>query len=393
MKKILWHSNAPWVATGYGVQTKLFAPRIADLGYEVAISALYGLEGAVQSWHNIPVFPKLFHPYGQDAAVSHAKAWGADLIVTLIDAWVLNGPQLEETAPWAPWFPIDSDPLPAAVRRQVEHAAHPIVFSKHAVASCEAAGIRAHYVPHGYDSATLTPGDRDQARERLGMPKDAFIVGIVAANKGVPSRKCWPQQLEAFARLRQRHSDAMLYLHTHTGPEIQGVNIPELVEHLGIPKSAVIQCDQLRNFVGGFQDDYMADVYRSIDVLSNVSMGEGFGVPILEAQACGTPVIVGDWTAMSELCFAGWKVPIEEADRCWLQVAAFQYLPRVAAVHEAMEAAYAALPSSRLSRRAVDGAAPYAADQVAEQYWRPVLDRILSDQEPAPPPAPEVITA
>jgi hypothetical protein len=39
MSNILLHSNAPWAASGYGQQTKLFAPRLRDLGHHVAISA------------------------------------------------------------------------------------------------------------------------------------------------------------------------------------------------------------------------------------------------------------------------------------------------------------------------------------------------------------------
>ena len=38
----------------------------------------------------------------------------------------------------------------------------------------------------------------------------------------------------------------------------------------------------------------MAGWYRSLDVLSACSYGEGFGLPILEAQACGSPAIVTD---------------------------------------------------------------------------------------------------
>ena len=30
MTKLLWHSNAPWAPTGYGQQTGLFAPRLAE---------------------------------------------------------------------------------------------------------------------------------------------------------------------------------------------------------------------------------------------------------------------------------------------------------------------------------------------------------------------------
>lgn len=39
----------------------------------------------------------------------------------------------------------------------------------------------------------------------------------------------------------------------------------------------------------------IAALYRSFDVLVHPAKGEGFGLPIAEAMACGTPVIVSDW--------------------------------------------------------------------------------------------------
>ena len=40
------------------------------------------------------------------------------------------------------------------------------------------------------------------------------MVGIVAVNKGAPSRKSLAEMIEAFAIFRARHDDALLYLHT-----------------------------------------------------------------------------------------------------------------------------------------------------------------------------------
>ena len=52
----------------------------------------------------------------------------------------------------------------------------------------------------------------------------------------------------------------------------------------------------------------MAAWYNGLDVLSLCSYGEGFGLPLIEAQACGIPVVTTDASAMSELCGAGWLV-------------------------------------------------------------------------------------
>jgi hypothetical protein len=57
-KKLLWHSGAPWAGTGYAVQTSLFAPRINAMdGWDVALSATWGLMGDTLEYAGMPVFP------------------------------------------------------------------------------------------------------------------------------------------------------------------------------------------------------------------------------------------------------------------------------------------------------------------------------------------------
>ena len=122
-------------------------------------------------------------------------------------------------------------------------------------------------------------------------------------NKGYPSRKSLPQIVEAFAAFRARHDDAILYLHTDLGGSYQeGVDLAPLLHAFGLDPEIVRFPDQYRYQFDPFGEEYMADVYSSFDVLLNPAMGEGFGLPVLEAQACGVPAIVTDFTAMSEVC-------------------------------------------------------------------------------------------
>ena len=60
--------------------------------------------------------------------------------------------------------------------------------------------------PHGVDMHdTFRPvRDRMQIRRDLGLPEDAFIIGINGANKDT-IRKSYPAQLRAFAEFRRRH--------------------------------------------------------------------------------------------------------------------------------------------------------------------------------------------
>ena len=377
---ILWYSNSPWSPTGYGAQTKLFAPRIRDLGHDVGIFAFYGIEGGVLHWQGMPVFPRAHHPYGVDIVGAHAKQHNADIVISLIDAWVLR-PDMMPGVKWVPWFPVDAQPAPPPVIDKVAQAYRRIVFSKFGEQMVHDAGLDCYYVPHGVDTNVYKPVDMAEARERAGLPKDAFIVGMVAANKGNPSRKAFHQQIAAFAKFHRRHTDAVLYIHSCTAQngENDGVNLVNLCrgEGLEIGKDVFFP-DQYGYAIGGYSEEAVNLLYNSFNTLSSVTMGEGFGVPIIEAQAAGCPVIVGDWTAMGELCFSGIKVAKEDADPFYLPLNTFQFAPRIRAIEIALEAEYKH-PSSR--ERARREALAYDADTITAQYWKPVLEDIAQSVE------------
>lgn len=374
--KILWHSNAPWAATGYGNQTRLFARRIRDIGHEMSISAFYGLEGGILNWDGIKVLPRGGNPYGDDVLPRHYGLVGADIALTLIDAWVYNPDNWPVGMRWVPWFPVDSEPLPQAVARSVAQAYQRIVYSKFALKQINNAGMDAHYVPHGVDTEAFRP--IPNARETLGLSKDRYIVGIVAANKGQPSRKAWPEMLTAFGEFHRRHPDALLYLHTNPTQTNGGVNLFELSEINGLKWGTDVLCGDpyQSGIIGGLNDQQMAALYSSFDVHLLASSGEGFGIPLIEAQACGCPVIVGDWTSMPELCFSGWKIPKSEGHPLLNPVGGYQFLPRPGAIVEALEAAYNMRGNQDYRSRARDGALAYDADRVTEKYWKPVLQKI-----------------
>lgn len=373
--KILWMSNAPWARTGYGNQTALFAPRVRDLGHDVALFGFYGAEGGMLNWAGMKVYPKAFHGYGVDVIAAHAQHHQADIAITLIDSWVMTPEQWKAASPdlrWVPWFPIDMEPAPPAIIHKVADSFQGIVYSRFAERECQRAGLDVRYVPHGVDLDAFQPMDRAAARLKLGWPADKFVAVMVAANKGTPSRKSFPEALEAFHVFSKRHPDALIYLHTHAGPEQTGLDLRGMVDAIGVSRK-VLFADPYAMLLG-LGDDYMRAVYSAADVLLSPSMGEGFGIPIVEAQACGCPVITGGWTSMPELTWAGISLPKAAAHRMYTPLQAWQFMPDQGAISEALEHIYQH-PHDRSRPAQVD---EYSADHVAEHYWRPVLDEIAA---------------
>jgi glycosyltransferase involved in cell wall biosynthesis len=334
MARILWHGIGPWHKTGYGVQTALFAPRLAALGHQVVIAAM-GRKGVdddprsahpdavdtlrTGTWRGLPVIGPGYSEFGLPAPLDIRGPFGGkepDLIIILKDPWVLDPGQYRRYKRAVAWTNIDCDPMGTPDRLFFEASGVlPVAVSKFGLSKMRHAGLQdARYIPHAIDLAEWTPGDRGEARELLGLPQDHFLVGINATNVG--PRKGWGEQFTAFSRFHARHPSSLLLC--HTAPEHpEGINLRELAAAKGIG-DAVKFGSQINMDQG-----QMLNWYRSLNVLLNCSFGEGFGLPIVEALACQIPVIGTDCSAISEKIPFGagrlvpgqpWWNPVHQAD-------------------------------------------------------------------------------
>src|SRR6185503_18210188 len=112
MSRILIHSNAPWVPTGYGLQTRNLVRGLKDLGHEVAVSAFAGLGGADVTWEDTLVMPGGQMGFGVDMIIPHMERYNPDLTITLMDLWKLEalGSSLRRYNV-AAWLPVDCTPM------------------------------------------------------------------------------------------------------------------------------------------------------------------------------------------------------------------------------------------------------------------------------------------
>lgn len=385
--KLLWHSNAPWSPTGYGQQTALFAPHIAQ-NYDLAISSFYGLEGARIIWNDIPVYPGVGGEFGNQTLIPHARSFfdgdpRGGLVVSLMDVWVMD-PRMCGELNMACWAPVDHDPAPpGVVNFFMRSGAIPIAMSK--FGQLMLGRLDALYVPHAIDTDAYKPYDRMEVRRQVGMPEDAFLVGMVAANKGRPSRKGFQQAFQAFKKFSEAHDNAYLYLHTSISPDsAMGEDIPAILSALDVPDDRVVTADQYRMMFDPYSHQTMAKLYSAMDVLLNSAMGEGFGVPVLEAQACGTPAIVTDFSAMREVCGAGWHVKYQ---RHWTGQNSWQANPDVDDIVSALEDCYSLGGGQRrrLALSAQRHAQQYALPRVVKEHMLPalrVVEQRLASQAP-----------
>lgn len=392
--RIAWYSNAPWGPTGYGQQTAMIAPRLQADGHDVSVLANWGQQVAMGEWQGMPVYPQGLEPYSLDVVddqADHVLDGGGGWVVTLYDVWVLTGRPLWDKHAVASWVPVDHYPVPPKVVEWCKgerRSAPPrvIAMSQFGQQALRDAGIESVYVPHGIESV-YAPSPSD-IRRRLRVPDDAFLVMMNAANIGnTPPRKAWDQNLQALADLMRAHPDVYAYLHTDVRRP-GGVPIDGIASLWGLPMDRLRVADQQAYRWGVISPEELARLYSAADVLLACSMGEGFGIPVVEAMACGTPAIVTDFSAQPELVGdTGW--------RCRYQMHYDQgqhaalAMPLVFSIREALEAAYeergtAAAADRRDATRAK--AREYDADTVYAEMWRPLLrsmaDEIAPRQKP-----------
>lgn len=390
-RRILWVSNAPWAATGYGQQTAQAITRLKADGNDVAVAANYGLEASATMWNSpagsIPVYPRGMETWSNDVIPAHMHDWSSrdkeaeHLLMTLFDVWVFKGEKWAEF-PVASWIPIDHVPAPPEVSAWARLPfVYPIAMSKFGKSMLENVGVESWYVPHAVEKvykptkSFVTPnGQTFTGREFMKIGEDKFVVGMNAANKGVtPIRKAFGENLLAFSMFAKKYDDAVLYIHTDPSGSMGGIKINDLILSCGIPTEKVIFPDayMLRS---GISQEIMASIYSGMDVLLATSMGEGFGVPTVEALSCGVPVIVSDFAASAELCGDGWKIggqPYWDApQKSWF------HIPSVPEIVDALVQSYNR--GRGTSQKALDFAKQYDADFVFDTQWKPTLDGIFA---------------
>ena len=146
---------------------------------------------------------------------------------------------------------------------------------------------RVHVMRRGVDSAVFFSGDKQAARQQLGIPADETAllwVGRMVPVKGVETL------VEAMAKLQTLGSKAKLYL-VGGGP---------LRGHIEADVARLQLTDRVQ-FVGPVAHDDLGPWFRAVDATILPSKSEGIPNVLLESLACGTPWVASKVGGIPEI--------------------------------------------------------------------------------------------
>lgn len=156
---------------------------------------------------------------------------------------------------------------------------------------------RIHVIYHGVDHANFKKYTKPRKiikREEIEKKYDIDEHDKIILNVGSEQpRKNIPTLIKAFYELKKTIPNVKLI---RVGPsDWKGVRerLIKLIRQLRLEKDVI--------FAGIFPNEHLPDFYNSADLFVSPSYSEGFGIPNLEAMACGCPVITTDKTSIPEV--------------------------------------------------------------------------------------------
>jgi glycosyltransferase involved in cell wall biosynthesis len=183
-----------------------------------------------------------------------------------------------------------------AIRRAARQAAVLICVSRVTEDRLRAwCDVRAPVVvaPHGVDHRRFTPREPAEGADHallasLGVPVDRPLVAFVGT---LEPRKGVVPLVAAFDQVARRHPDAVLVLGGQTG---WGMAETERALAAARHPERIVR-------TGYLPDEAVPALLRQSAAVAYPALEEGFGLPALEALACGAPLVTTEGTAMAEM--------------------------------------------------------------------------------------------
>ena len=337
-KRLLFYGDTPTGTTGFSTVSKNILKRLHDTGlYDIHIVGInyYGEP------HDLPykIYPAVYNEqqdvYGRQKFIQFLRnkknAW--DVVFTLQDTFIMatigeaiaklrdgydeyvevkeNGAIIKKKVrregagfKWIYYFPIDAQPRREWIEKSVKLCDIAVPYTKYAEDECRRFVDREyHVIYHGFDRNTFYPLSeeekqkfRDEHFKEHGL-KERFLIVNVNRNQ---ERKGYLQTLIAFKIFNSIIPNAVLYTHCDVVGD-RGGNLIEVGRQIGLTENWIYPNPKLYEDGIEIEPEFINGVLNIADVNMSTTLGEGFGLSLIEAMAVKTINIFPDNTAPKEL--------------------------------------------------------------------------------------------
>lgn len=347
-KRILFCSEASFLNTGYANYSRRMLEYLYKTGkYELAELAAYGdrndPKGLNLPWKYYGVQPDSeeeierynsdsIHAFGSYIFEHVCLDFLPDIVFDIRDYWMCS---FIESSPFRKYYKFALMPTVDAypqARHWIDMYKNTDLVFSYSEWSGEVLNKQSNgtinYVGTASPSVDdiFCPMSQQIARSRLGIDQNIKIVGTVMRNQ---RRKLFPDLFRAFRIFLDNVENANNYfLYCHTGYPDLGWDIPELLQEHKIASNVLFnyKClhtgrmfasiykgvktispdtnklsGQLCGVKNGASLEDLVNIYNSMDLYIQYANSEGFGIPLVEAAACGIPICAIDYSAMSSI--------------------------------------------------------------------------------------------
>jgi glycosyltransferase involved in cell wall biosynthesis len=393
--RIIFLGDRIWGTSGYSKVIYNTAMRLIKEGHEIAhIPMSSSMKGGNMNYQGVLVYSSGLNMFGEDIAEKYYHLFKADMIVTVKDPWVFQE-FFKHSVNWVPMAIIDHSPVSPLILSRISYAYNVIAISQFSQRQLSENKVESFYIPHGVDTQIYRPlNKKTECRKLFFLEPDEFVVGVVAMNR---SRKMIPHMIRGYKAFLDMNpgikSHMMLWSSVYPSSEevfgLQdvGVNLIPEINYLGLAEA--IRWPNKEQIAEGIPEwlgeNYesgwdMVKLYNTFDVLLMCTGGEGFGLPIIEAQSCGIPVIVTDYTTGPEIVGSG--MTCKSSDYVILNTPGTRLaIPDIHDMAECLTRIYNS-DRQKLNFKARRFAEKYDWNLTIKNHWKPFLEKCETDLRP-----------
>ena len=317
-----------WSHTGFGIVTEAIGSRLVAAGVDVRVLAVNHRGEPVKGPLAGRVWPdEALNSYGLSPSVGSITGalwraldpddeWKPDAILAIADVsglmgYLQNAVEAWRTVPVFHYCPIEGDNLPP-IWRDVWNMFQPVAMSDYGQrVISEHMGRPVPRIYHGVDTETFHPAThatpividgralRSKEDCKAWMGFDPGRKMLLRADRNA-TRKRYETLLRAFVPIAE--ADPLVDLILHCRPiDPEGIDLWQEIRRMPEGVRERVKFTNAHDTFKGLPQAGLAALYNAADVYISTTGGEGFGLTLAEALACGTPVVCTDWAAEREV--------------------------------------------------------------------------------------------